>query len=136
VAVLNYRRSPRQIIRYLKFLWVHHSRSLYGITSWASHNSDPPPIWGDFIEEKFERPDGTAGTNTNESMWDLKIGVDPYLRARIVDDLRVEYQEIEETVFWRERPPGSVWNERPKAYRNAEIKSYTRQSRSPLHTRQ
>lgn len=134
VSILNYRRSPPQIRKYLEFLWVHHSRSLYGVASWAAHRSSPPAIRGDIVEEKFEGPYGTIESRTEQSSWDLEIGTDPYLRARVVDDLRVDIQEIGETIFWRERQPSRKWNERPKADTDAKLKSYTRKSRGPLHT--
>ena len=135
VSILNYRRSPPQIRKYLEFLWVHHSRSLYGVASWAAHRSSPPAIRGDLIGENLEGPYGTIA-RIEQSSWDLKIGTDPYLRARLVDDLRVEKQEAGETIFWRERHPGRAWDERPKPDATAKPTSCTRTSHRPLHTAQ
>lgn len=136
VSVLDYRRSTAQIRIYLEYLWIHHSRSLDGLAKWAKHDSRAPQVRGRHIEEEFTHPDGTTEIRYARSAWDLRIGTDPYLRARLVDDLEVDKEDDTETMFWRERKPGETWNDRPKKNPDEELKSHTREYPQPLWTTQ
>ena len=98
-AILNYRLSGETVRSIIELLYVNSRLDLSGRVAYAKNKKGVLPY-----PAQFHTLDGVP--------WDGRItcGYQPYLYARLVDDLHVEVDEDgEEKLIWKERPiPRSI----------------------------
>ena len=91
-AVLNYRRSSETVRQIVEILYVNAQYSLAERIAWAGKKFNPYPAEFSELERRVWEGEITCGLN-------------PWLWARLVDDLHVEIDEDgRERLLWTERP--------------------------------
>ncbi|HEY7314013.1 MAG TPA: hypothetical protein VH643_31980 [Gemmataceae bacterium] len=100
VAILDYRRSSKQMLQIVELLYINSTSSVQEKVSYARNRKKNP----------YPAKYGYLGNIP--WMGEIYCGHNPYLHARRVDNLKVTIDEdMNETVSWDERPKPAVKDE-------------------------